>query len=748
MPAPGAGAALKTGAAPEGSGIIVIDLDSAKAIEKWLTLGPCPQTYTVTTPRGMHLYFEHPGFRVPNSQSELAEGIDVRGDGGIIVAPGSPHASGGTYKVTVDVLPAPAPAWLLDWFRSRPAPTEVQPAGNDVTDSTERAYRRELFAEACRTMPPSIQGQGGDRALYNLVQYGAHDLELPHADVFEIVREDFDPRCDPPWGDELDERVAHQWREARTRSTRPRREPSPAALAYLFGGKTDASAPAPLALPPPSKGLPLFPLRALPPALRDFVHAETKFAQAPIDLSAMLVLGCCSAAIAGRAEIEIEPGYVEPLNLFVVVALPPAERKSATFRDVFQPLHDVEKELVEASAQAISEAKTQRDLLIEQIKKRKSAYARLPRNEESQQWAQNQSATLPSGGIALSTELARLEKELHELQIPAEPQLIANDVTMERLAGIMAEQGGRLCVSSAEGEIFAIIAGRYSSTGQSSFEILLKGHAGDFLRIDRQSKNRPAVRIDRPCLTLALAVQPAIIANLAKNQDMRSQGLLARFLYSIPTSRVGSRHIETNPVPDNVRKAYHDVVRQLATATVEGGEPFTSFGQLPMLSLSEEAKQLHRAFRAEIEPRLIGDLAEIADWGGKWAGAVARIAGILHFAQGVRVTEKVSEATMGAAIEIGRYLLVHAMAAFGVMGQTPEDADAKAVLAWVIKAKLSEFTTRHLARLMCPKAISRDRLRRERAVQALVDQGLVVSNGKGGWRLVEGVERVDPVSNL
>ncbi len=66
---------------------------------------------------GRHLYFRHPGGIVRNRVG-LAPGIDVRGDGGCVVAPPSVHPSGKRYAWVASHGPedsplARAPAWLL-----------------------------------------------------------------------------------------------------------------------------------------------------------------------------------------------------------------------------------------------------------------------------------------------------------------------------------------------------------------------------------------------------------------------------------------------------------------------------------------------------------------------------------------------------------------------------------------------------------------------------------------------------------
>lgn len=225
LPEQGAGYGIKTGARPRGSDLVVVDLDGEAAVDAWLALGGADPTYTVSTGRGLHLYFQHPGFFVGNSKSALGQKIDTRGDGGFVVGPGSPHISGTNYSIAQDIEPAPLPAWLLAWFRKQPARAEVQPHPEDV-QGEERARRREIYGNWLASEAPICrEGQGGDETLFKVVQRGAYDLALPAEDVLAEIEEHYDERCEPPWGDELEERVLHKAHSAKTTSTRPRNPP-------------------------------------------------------------------------------------------------------------------------------------------------------------------------------------------------------------------------------------------------------------------------------------------------------------------------------------------------------------------------------------------------------------------------------------------------------------------------------------------------------------------------------------------
>ncbi len=70
---------------------------------------PCPwSTFTVQTPRGWHLYSRVPAAAIANSAGRLAPHIDIRADGGYIVAPGSRIADHGyTVHNAAPRLPCP-----------------------------------------------------------------------------------------------------------------------------------------------------------------------------------------------------------------------------------------------------------------------------------------------------------------------------------------------------------------------------------------------------------------------------------------------------------------------------------------------------------------------------------------------------------------------------------------------------------------------------------------------------------------
>jgi putative DNA primase/helicase len=117
------------------SGILVLDIDPRHDGDETLRdliaqYGALPETPEVLTGGGgRHIYFAAPE-GITNA-SPFA-GIDIRGEGGFVVAPGSIHASSNTYEWEVSCHPdsmpiAPAPRWLLDLLR-QPLAAQGAPA--------------------------------------------------------------------------------------------------------------------------------------------------------------------------------------------------------------------------------------------------------------------------------------------------------------------------------------------------------------------------------------------------------------------------------------------------------------------------------------------------------------------------------------------------------------------------------------------------------------------------------------------
>ncbi len=118
---PDANIAIITG---EVSSVIVMDLDSSDAERHAAEKGGFDDTPRVVTGRGSQVYLKHPEFAVRNSSNRELK-IDMRGDGGYVVAPPSTHGSGRQYRwmkdcSIFDVDPAECPEWVINFIKDPP----------------------------------------------------------------------------------------------------------------------------------------------------------------------------------------------------------------------------------------------------------------------------------------------------------------------------------------------------------------------------------------------------------------------------------------------------------------------------------------------------------------------------------------------------------------------------------------------------------------------------------------------------
>jgi len=79
-------------------GVVIIDVDFPQGGESSMQALDLPGTLTAVTGNGLHLYYRHPGGRIPTCSGRLAPGIDVKGEHSFATAPPSLHASGHRYR--------------------------------------------------------------------------------------------------------------------------------------------------------------------------------------------------------------------------------------------------------------------------------------------------------------------------------------------------------------------------------------------------------------------------------------------------------------------------------------------------------------------------------------------------------------------------------------------------------------------------------------------------------------------------
>jgi hypothetical protein len=465
-----------------------------------------------------------------------------------------------------------------------------------------------------------------------------------------------------------------------------------------------------------------------PSWLGDMITAVSEATETPPELAALLGLGTVAASVQGKVVVMPSPDYREPLSVFVAPALDSGNRKTAVLNEMTRPLRDWEREQAEKLQPEVDKAQSDRKTLEARVDSLRKQAGR-------------------KDGLDLENimvEIAKTERELPD--VPSIPRLWTQDVTPEKLGSLMAENGERIAIISDEGGIFEILEGRYSS-GISNLDLFLQAHAGAPVRVDRGS--RPPVHLQSPALTVALSPQTDVIRGLALKSGFRGRGLLARFWYALPLSPLGYRKLESKPIPQSVREKYSQGLRNLLEMppATDGDGRFVEH----VFEYSEDAFREWHEFRLMVEQGLReeGKFAQIKDWAGKFPGATARIAGLLHcveYAGFIPSKKEISLQTIKRALDIAAVLSEHALAAFGLMGADPAIEGAKKVWRWVESTRFESFTARDCFQAL--KGSFRRMNELQPALDVLVERAYIAQapnkERKGGGRSPSPTYHVNP----
>lgn len=636
-------------------------------------------------------------------------GVDCRGTGGYVVAVPSRHISGRRYEWITrwgsnghkGASWTNAYKWLTD--QRRPDEPQTPPAAPaPPVDAAGTAYGlAALRAESdkIRSTPAGGRNDQLNTSAFSLGQLVAGG-QLDKTDTVEQITA-------AALAAGLDERETRRTiesgmpkGEAKPRAVPTPTRTTPAAAAAVVAPvahsveRIDEQWETPEAAPDPPLS---FPLHILGP-LGDVCETLTDEMQTPPDLVGMLTLATVAATIRGRVHVQVRPSWVEPLNLYVCVVANVGETKSPTLAPIVAPLRRIEAELQAEARTEISLKDTSRRIQEDRARKAETAASRATGNDR-----------------AIAEHNAHNERAiLDELIVPPLPRLLAGDMTPEALVQLLAEQGGVLASLSAEGGLFDTLAGGRYSNGMANLDAVLQAFDGrEPILVDR--KTGDPLRVEHPCLTLGLAIQPRVLERVGSNEDATGRGLLARFLYAVPPPRVGRRDFRrpTTTRGSECFESFEYVIRRLNDISVSSSEDYEDVSYKAKISLSSSSIDLVHEYWQELEARRhpdTGDLVGMIGWAAKLNGQVIRLAGLLHllyltdtrslpktYSKSSQLPEIGTEATTNACL-LTDYLIEHAKRAHLLMvGRGPDgQAHTRQVLRWAIDHQddNGEFTVR------------------------------------------------------
>lgn len=182
------------------SGLVVIDID--RAHDGFATLeqleqanGRITRSAVVETPSGgRHIYLQHPGGRVRPTAGVLGPGVDVRGDGGLVLAPPSRRASGQYRWIIGDPGQVPPmPEWLRLLVQPPPrVPREpVRPVRKPLPFAPhQHGYWQAALAGEVADLQQKTAGTCHGALVKSATRLGSlHHLGMTEADVDRIVED-------------------------------------------------------------------------------------------------------------------------------------------------------------------------------------------------------------------------------------------------------------------------------------------------------------------------------------------------------------------------------------------------------------------------------------------------------------------------------------------------------------------------------------------------------------------------------
>ena len=412
-----------------------------------------------------------------------------------------------------------------------------------------------------------------------------------------------------------------------------------------------------------------FPADALPADIAEYVLAVAESTQTPVDMAGTAALSILSVCLQGKYRIQGKADWLEPLNTYALVIATPSERKSAVLSLMLRPINAYETQYNQRNASLVESSRMRKRVL-----------------EKRQKVLEDQIAK----GKADETEIRKIAEEIASFEEEQPLQLYVDDITTEKLVSTLSVNKGRAALISSEGGIFDTLAGIY--TRNVNIDVMLKGYSGDPIRVDRIGRQSECVM--NPSLTVLLMAQPNVVSEVLGNKTFRGRGLTARFLYCLPVSKLGSRRADSAPVPEDVSAGYDRKIYNLLE------DEYTAKPRV--ILLSEEARDLLFAFSRELEPKLVKEYADIADWAGKLIGNTMRISALLcrasvmlsHEFLDAEETLVVDGRTMEGAIRIGRYFLANALAAFDALPSQTLVVYADRLVNMIREKKLKEFDRR------------------------------------------------------
>jgi hypothetical protein len=468
--------------------------------------GKLPDTLMAISPSGStHYYWKWmPGIIIKNSASRIAPGVDVRGEGGMVIAPPSSR-SDGDYRWLNDLEPAEAPRWLVDAALTAAPASTFDPSGDQELTADEPR-----IAAALAVIPNSIV----DWEFWNKIAMAIW-AGTKGSDGGRKIFHDWSKKSDKYNADNTDAK----W--AKLTSCPP--QSIGAGTIFYHADQADPtwesrfvngeSEPVDLwnRLP-----LPALPTGILPSVIETYARDKAKLMGCDPAGLAMAALTICAAAIPDGVKLKVKryDTWSECARLWTALVAPPSGKKTPIINEVKRPFALINREMVRANI----EAKQQHDAL--------------PKEERQQ--------TPP----------------------PKQPCILVEDTTIEAMQEVFRDSHDGVLVLRDElsgwfGSMDKYSGNRGAMADRGFWLTAWNGGSSSFHRIGRGSGYMPNVSA-----SVLGGIQPDLMRKLIK--DTVDDGLIQRICPIMLTTATAGTDA---PTSDSEAK-YDDLVVRLRKTTV------------------------------------------------------------------------------------------------------------------------------------------------------------------------------------
>jgi hypothetical protein len=508
------------------SNVVIVDVDSVKHPEAdmWEQVNRerLGRTLTYRTQSGgSHRMYRYPiGLRC--SQGRPARGVDIRGDGGYAIFwPAAGCEIIDNFEITQ------LPAWLLaelvrlptrdskspmnhaGWFDLLPpiAKNQIVMVCFDHIDNTQTderdPWRNLLFAAR------DAEDRGATAA-----RQAAFDWSKRGAGFNENARKQFDKiwDSDQTKGDRIGVGTLIHLATASgagpaIQDIRTRRTFSNIRDVSRVSSVTGWGEPDMTVLHLTRQSSPAFPLDCLGRGWARWVSEAADAAAAPVDYVVVPLLVCASALIGNARWAQATPGWAEPPNVWACVVGDSGSSKSPGGDCI---LGDVMPEI---------ERRMQGDFPVRYAAWRAESQMRKAFVE---QWEINLRSALKAGQQPPLPPVDEIPPE------PQAPRLIQNDVTIEKVATLLATAAPKgLLLNRDELAGWLLGMNNYNDSGRAFW---LEAYGGRAYRVERQKHPQPII-VPRLNVSVLGGTQPERLAKMLEEAD---DGLLARLIWAWP----------------------------------------------------------------------------------------------------------------------------------------------------------------------------------------------------------------------